>query len=129
MEKPGSEEHSMREAHDGAVPERVEGTVDSVGGETVGPSLFYDITPVGDVYRVTRPALYSDIGAVGTTSVEVASRDEAEAMIARTRAEFDSRTELESLQQSFSGFHSIAREPDGSYTVTVPAFHSLDQPG
>ena len=119
----------MREAHDGAVPERIESTADSVGGETLGSSSFYDIKAVGDGYRVSRPALYSDIGAVGTFSVEVASRDEAEAMIARARAEFDPRTEMESLRQSFSGFHSIAREPDGSYSVTVPAFHSLDQPG
>ncbi|MDB5179074.1 MAG: hypothetical protein JWN01_1017 [Patescibacteria group bacterium] len=119
----------MREAYGGVLPDRPEGTADSVGGEAAEPSSFYGIEAVEDGYFVTKPALYSDMGAVGATTVEAAPKGEAEAMIARARAELDPQTEMASLRQSFSGFHSIAREPDGSYIVTVPAFHSLDQPG
>lgn len=95
--------------------------------ERLGPSHFFDINPVVDGYKVTTPGLYSDVGAVGTSARVVASRAEADAIIADAKARHVPHTELASLQRSFSSSHAIGRQSDGTFAVTTPGLYSIDQ--
>src|SRR3989344_6605644 len=49
-------------------------------------------------------------------------------MLQNARDTFNPSVELASLQRSFSSFHSIQAGEDGKYSVTFPAFRSLDNP-
>ena len=77
---------------------------------------------------MTVPGGYTDRGAIATYSKIVDSKEEAEQMLQNARDTFNPSVELASLQRSFSSFHSIQAGEDGKYSVTFPAFRSLDNP-
>lgn len=93
-----------------------------------GGSTAFNIQETTEGFKVTMPAGFTDIGAIGTYSKLVKSREEAEHILQRAGENLKPGIEIASLEKSFTSFHSIQPSEDGKYTVTFPALRSLDNP-